>query len=325
MLFFVSLLMPLAGCDKATPVAPNGTILTISANPSKIGLNGRSTITIVGRKPDGNPLNPGTEIRVTTDKGTLSDSVVTTDDSGRATVTFRGDGRSGTAKITAMTGGNVMVTTDVQVGESSDTKPTVLVSVSPNNIPVGDTSTSTVTVVARNSDGTPLAGQTVILTTTLGTLANPRPVTRSDGTATTTLTAGRQAGSAEIRAIVGSSDAATATLTIRDAATDMSLQPNPTSVPNSGGTVTLTAFVSNSQGLPLQGAPVNFQADRGTLNQTQDFTDTTGLASVTLTLTQSDVSGNGICNFTVRATTPAGNGALITRTATIRVTGNSGC
>jgi hypothetical protein len=325
LLFFVSLLLPLAGCDKATPVAPNGTILTISANPSKVGLNGRSTITIIGRKPDGNPLNPGTEIRVTTDKGTLSDSVVTTDDGGRATVTFRGDGRSGTAKITAMTGGNVMVTTDIQVGESSDTKPTVLVSVSPNNIPVGDTSTSTVTVVARNSDGSPLGGQTVILTATLGTLANPRPVTRSDGTATTTLTAGRQAGSAEIRAIVGSSDAATATLTIREAATDMGVQANPSSVPSSGGTVTLSAFVSNSQGQPLAGAPVSFQADRGKLDNTQDFTDTQGQASVMLTLSQTDVSGNGICTVTVTASTPSGTGALITRMATIRITGNTGC
>jgi adhesin/invasin len=315
-------LLPALGCDKATPVAPNGTVLTISANPSQIGLNGRSTITIVGRKPDGNPLNPGTEIRLSTNRGTI-DSIVTTDDGGRATATFRGDGRQGEAMITAMTS-NAMVMTTIQVGQSDATRPTVLVSVAPSTVPVEGT--ATVTVIARNADGTPVgAGQTVILTTTLGTITPARPQTRADGTATATLQAGDQAGTATITAIVGSSAAATAMVTIRDAATDMSLQPNPTTIPNTGGTITLTAFVSNSQGQPLQGAPVNFQSGRGTLDQTQDFTDTTGLASVTLTLTPNDVSGNGLCNFTVTASTPSGTGALITRTATIRITGNQGC
>ncbi|HEV2845026.1 MAG TPA: hypothetical protein VG477_09290, partial [Thermoanaerobaculia bacterium] len=80
-------LLPAMGCDKASPVAPSGSILTISANPSQVGLNGRSTITVVGRKPDGNPLNPGTEIRLSSERGTI-DSIVTTDDQGRATATF---------------------------------------------------------------------------------------------------------------------------------------------------------------------------------------------------------------------------------------------
>ena len=316
-------LLPALGCDKATPVAPNGTALTISANPSQVGLNGSSTITVVGRKPDGNPLNPGTEIRLSTNRGTI-DSVVTTGDGGRATATFRADGRQGDAMITAMTGGNVMVMTTVQVGQSDATRPTVLVSVAPNTVPVQGT--ATITVIARNADGTPVgAGQTVILTTNLGSIRPERPQTRADGTATATLQAGTQAGTATITAIVGSSTAATAMVTIRDAATDMSLQPNPTSISNTGGTITLTAFVSNSQGQPLQGAPVNFQSARGTLDQTQDFTDTTGLASVMLTLTQNDVSGNGVCSFTVTASTPSGTGALITRTATIRITGNQGC
>src|SRR5687768_5394677 len=48
-------LLTIAACDKATPVAPAGTILSVSANPSRIGLNGTSTVTVFGRKPDGNP------------------------------------------------------------------------------------------------------------------------------------------------------------------------------------------------------------------------------------------------------------------------------
>jgi adhesin/invasin len=313
-------LLPSVGCDKATPVAPNGTTLTISANPSKIGLNGRSTITIVGRKPDGNPLNPGTEIRLTTDKGTLSDSIVTTGDGGTATVIFRADGRSGTAKITALTGGGMtMATTDIQVGESADTKPSVLVSVSPNNLAVGETSRATVTVIARNSDGSPLAGQQVILTSTLGSLKPERPTTGADGTATATFTAGNQAGSAEVSAIVGSSDVARTTVTIRDAATDINLQANPSAVPASGGTITLTAFVTNSQGQPLQGAPVTFRSDRGTLETTGvTFTDTSGVATNRLTLAQADLP-TAVNSFNVTASTPSGSGALLSDSVTVNV------
>lgn len=304
-------LLPSVGCDKATPVAPNGTILTISANPSKVALNGRSTITVVGRKPDGNPLNPGTEIRLTVDKGTLADTIVTADSNGRATTTFRADGRTGVAKITAMTGGGMtMATTDLQVGESADTKPTVLVSVAPNNIPVGtgDSSKARVTIIARNSDGTPLAGQRIILTTSLGTITPDRPVTQSDGTAQATLTAGTQGGMATITAVAGSSDPVTAMLTIRDVATNISLQSDRSSITRSaGGTITLTAFVSNAQQQPVQGAAVTFTSTVPALQSSLVFTNVSGQAINTLTVEPGDIPA-GVTQITVTASTPTAPG-----------------
>ena len=313
-------LLPVLGCDKATPVAPNGATLTISANPSRVSLNGSSTITIVGRKPDGNPLNPGTEIRLSTDKGTLSDTIVTTGDGGRATTTFRADGRAGAAKITALTGGNVMVTTDIQVGQAAADKPTVLVSVSPSNIPVGTNSRATVTIIARNSDGTPLVGQRVILTTTLGTLNPERPETRSDGTATATLTAGTQGGMAEITAIVGSSDPAEATLTIRDVATNISLQSNRSSITRSaGGVIELTAFVSNAQQQPVQGAAVTFTSTVPELANSLVFTNVSGQALNTLTVEPEDIPA-GVNEITVTASTPTAPGQpSLTSTVTIDI------
>ena len=323
LLVLVSLL-PVSGCDKATPVAPNGAVLTISANPSQISLNGSSKITVIGRKPDGNPLNPGTEVRLSVDKGTITPSIVEVDSSGAGTATFRADGRTGEAKITAQTGGgDAKAETSVQVGQSTDQKPTVLVSVSPNNIPVNGM--ATVTVIARNSDGTPVgAGQTVILTTTLGSLDDPRPKTKADGTATTTLRAGTQSGTATVSAIYGSSDVGKQDVTIRDAAADLNFQVNPASISNAGGTVTLTAFVFNSQGQGVQGQVVNFSATRGKLDSTQVVTDTTGKATATLTLSQADLSG--VCAVSTSASTSAGtSGSSITKTAAITVTGNSGC
>lgn len=299
-------------------MAPGGSILSVSANPSRIGLSGRSQISVFGRKPDGNPFNRGTEIRLSTSLGTI-DSLVIVDDTGNATATLRGDGRQGAATVTATTGdGSVSATTTVQIGESGDSKPTLLVTASPNSIPV--LGTATVTVIARNADGSPVgAGQTVILTSTLGSLNPSRPQTKNDGTALSSLAAGNQAGTATITAILGASDAATTSVTIRDAATGISLQANPASVPRADSTVTLSAFVANAQGQPLQGAPVTFQSDRGTL-QTNGvvFTGTNGVATNTLTLRTADLP-SGVNQFTVTATTPSGSGTLLEDTTFITV------
>jgi hypothetical protein len=206
---------------------------------------------------------------------------------------------------------------DVQVGETTESKPVLIVSASPNNIPVG--STATITIIARNADGSPVAaGQQVILTTTLGTLNPSRPSTRNDGTATSTLSAGTQAGTATVTAILGSSDPQRTDVTIRDAATDISVQANPATVPPAGGEITLTAFVTNSQGQPLQGAPVTFESQRGSLTTTGVvFTNTSGVATNTLTLTQQQLQG--VASFTVTASTPSGTGALLDDETTIRV------
>jgi hypothetical protein len=344
------LLLPLVGCDKATPVAPSGTTLAIAANPSTVSLNGTSTVTVIGRRPNGSPLIPGTEIQFSTNLGSIEPAIATTDSNGQVTAIFRADNRAGAATITASTGtssspgpgptpnpsptpttgtsvlteeatGGVSVTTTIQVGESAGTKPTLVLSASPNSIPVQES--ARITVIARNADGSPVAaGRTIILTTTLGTLSPDRPTTKSDGTATSTLSSGSQSGTATITAILGSSEAATTTVTIRDAATAISLQANPASISSAGGAITLTAFVTNSQGQALQGAPVIFETDRGTLDDSQGttvFTTTSGTATKTLNLKASDLP-SGVQSFQVRAKTPNGSGQLIIATAIITVT-----
>lgn len=316
-LFALPLLLPLAGCDKATPVAPNGTVLTISANPSRIGLNGTSVITVVGRKPDGNPLNPGTEIRFSTDRGTIDQPVVQIQN-GTATAVLRGDGRTGAAMVTAATGGgDTSAQTQVQIGETDDTRPTVTLNANPNDVPVGGT--STITIIARNADGSAVpAGLEVILTSTLGTLNPARPTTRADGTATATLRAGSVSGTATVTALVGSSQAATTTITIRDAATDISLTSSPGVVSPQGGTLTLSALVVNAQGLGLAGAPVTFEAEVGELSATLVSTGSNGLATATLELEDTDLDTAG-SSVTVTVRTPAGNGQFISRSIDVPV------
>ncbi len=332
--FSVVTIITVVGCSKGTPVAPGGSILAISANPTQISLNGSSTITVVGRKPDGQPLNPGTEIRLTATNGSVP-AIVLMDRSGTATATYKSNGIPGTATITAATGsgsgsggtttsdgtgstsGSLSASVTIQVGIPSGSKPTVILSVSPNNAPVNGT--ATVTVIARNADGSPVAaGTSVILTTTLGTLSPKTPTTNANGIATATLQTGTQPGSATISALVGSSDVATTTLTIRDSAANISLQASSQTIPASGGTITFSAFVTNSQGQALQGASVTFQSEVGTFATTGVvFTDTTGVATNVLTVTQAQLGSRP--SFIVTAQTPNGTGTQLMSTTTISV------
>ena len=306
-------------CDPAaTLVAPQGTTLAISRSSSQVGLSGTAEITVTGRRPDGRPLER-VEIFFTTTLGSI-DSPVVTDGQGVARATFTADGRAGTATIKASTGGGTeaaSVETDVRVGQAPESKPTLLVNVNPSNVPVNGT--ARVTVIARQSDNSPVgAGLTVILTSSLGTLNPARPVTQGDGTATSTLGAGIQAGTATITAILGTSDAATATVTIRDAATAISIQASPASIPRAPTDVELTAFVVNAQGLPIQGAPVTFEAAAGLLLRTGVVsTDSTGVAANTLEVRQQDVASRNTIRVTAR--TPDGSGNLLTDFVDIQV------
>lgn len=304
-------------CSSGNPIAPSGTVLTITVSPSRIGLDGTATVTVTGRRPDGNPLPDGTEIRFSTSLGVI-DSLVETDNAGVARATLRADGRPGTATVTASTGGETEATIDVAIGEPAETQPLVAVTVNPDNIPVGEDSTATVTVVVRNADGTQgAAGLPVILTATLGSLDPSSTVTDGTGTATSTLSAGLQSGTAEIAAFVGSADRVTTSLNIRDAAADISLQPNPTSIPRTDFEIRLVAFVSNTQGLPFQGQSVTFLTEVGSFVNNVAFTDNSGQAQVTLSVTQAQLGELDF--FRVRARTPTGNGQFIEADAVINI------
>ena len=177
-------------CDAATPTAPTGTILTISANPSQIGINGNSQITVIGRRPDGNPLNPGTEIFFSTSIGSVAPTVVAVDDDGVARATLRGDGRVGTANVTASTStsgggggggeegeggggpstGIGSATVSVTVGRNAGS---VSLQSSPSSVTeTGETQTLRLLAVVRDSNGQPLADTPVNFQTELGTLAS---------------------------------------------------------------------------------------------------------------------------------------------------------
>lgn len=103
-------------CDSVDPVAPEGSVLTISVSPTFIELNGEATVTVVAREPDGQPVNKGSEVFFSTTLGTI-DQVVPTDENGVAEAILRGDGRAGEATVTATSGAaSAAVSDPVQIG-----------------------------------------------------------------------------------------------------------------------------------------------------------------------------------------------------------------
>jgi PKD repeat protein len=182
-----------SACDSAIPTAPSGTVLTISANPSQISLTGTSQIIVIGRRPDGNPLNEGTEIFFTTDLGAMNPAFSTVDEDGVARATLRGDGRVGTAMVqarvgTATTGegatGSATVT--VQIGRNAGS---LSVQATPSSIPETGGSVNLLALV-RDDQGQPLASVAVNFMTDVGTLESGGAFvqTNSRGEARDTLT-----------------------------------------------------------------------------------------------------------------------------------------
>jgi hypothetical protein len=332
--FLLLALLALA-CDKApNPIAPGGTILTITANPTKISLFGESRLTISGFRPDGSRLNPGVLVRLSTSQGLLSTTIVEIGADGFAQATFKDDGRVGAATITAR------LTTDVGGGsggsagsagggggttvEASTTvqvdarKPKLLIAANPTSLRINES--STITVTARDENDLPLgAGEQILLTSNLGDLyldfpiPNPRgpeissALTGADGRAVFYFLAGTRSGSGSVGAVLRNSDQVSIAIDIRDAAASFTFTATPTTIPRNGGDVNMTVTVVNSDGIALSGTLVRFNSQLGG-NFTPGNSVTTGSTGQAVTrLTLSSTDTQQVPNFVVSATVRINN------------------
>jgi hypothetical protein len=179
----VFLVLAAPGCDEASPVAPPGTTLSVTATPSQIGANGTSTIRVTALKSNGTPVNPGTEVRLATTLGTI-DEIVETDSSGVAEGTLRGNGRIGMATVTARTGSAEPATVDVEIGEFANN---ITLQATPSQ--VGPGGTVSLLALVRDDEGRPLQGAGVNFQTELGTLDSRGAIrnTHANGQASDTL------------------------------------------------------------------------------------------------------------------------------------------
>lgn len=299
----------IAGCDSLeNPVAPEGSTMVMSANPSQIAPDGQSTMTIQGFRPDGTRLSPQTQVTVVTDLGTMQPfdetvaggvTVVEVGQDGIARARLVADGRIGTATVTASTStGDTSATAAVLIGEDPNSRPVVVMSANPSTIPVG--STSLVSLLGRNSDGSAVgAGQRIRLTADLGDLqCDGAPgggctevFTDANGDAEATFVAGTRGGTGRVSAILGSSDEVTVDINIRDAVASVFLSADVQSVQRvEGGTdVNLLALLQNFQGEPVSGSSVLFESERGSLSDNRVVSNAQGESTTVLTVTADSV------------------------------------
>ena len=173
------------------------------------------------------------------------------------------------------------------------TSSTISISAASRILPLNGTTEITATLL--ESGGTTVQnGTTVRVSTTLGTV-NPVEVETRNGIAMTTFSAGSASGIAEVRAISGAATGGTTNtnlvqITIGAAAiSTVTIRANPGNVGPAGGTVTLIASVVTDTGRGVEGVPVRFNTDGGSLSASTVTSDSAGEARVTLTTNRSTV------------------------------------
>jgi adhesin/invasin len=149
-------------------------------------------------------------------------------------------------------------------------------------VPLNGTAEITAQVFA--SGGIPVHNGTVVnFTTTIGTI-DPAEARTHDGIATVRLNPGTTSGKATVRAFSGGINSGDLALTIGAAAVSkVTLGASSSTVPSSGGSVTLFAIVVDADGNPVAGVPVTFTTTAGQLNPGTATTDSSGRATTTLT------------------------------------------
>lgn len=209
----VTILSFALACDKVPLLAPTGSVISLFATSNTVPLNSDieivanviengvtsggtttpgtpgTTTTTTTSAGAGTPVQNGTLVSFTTTIGRIEPSEARTNN-GTVRVRFMSGGQSGTATITAFSGGASGKLENLKVGSAGAER--VLISASPQTLgPSGGT--SIITARVEDISGSGLAGIPVTFSTDAGSLSSSSVTTDSAGNASTTLTTSRQA------------------------------------------------------------------------------------------------------------------------------------
>lgn len=203
-----------AACDKAPLLAPSGSVINLIASANTVPLNGEieivatviengttattpaagngtgtpTTTTTTTTPGAGTPVQNGTLVSFTATLGRIEPSEARTNN-GQVRVRFISNGQSGTATITAFSGGASNKLDTIKVGSAAAER--VLVSASPQTLgPAGGT--ATISARVEDVSGSAVAGVPVTFSTDVGSLSSSSAATDETGVARTTLTTSRQ-------------------------------------------------------------------------------------------------------------------------------------
>jgi PKD repeat protein len=180
-------------------LAPSGTVITLIPSSTVMSVNGSVEITgtvieqgttssgtgtqQTSTPGAGTPVHNGTVVTFTSTIGSVDPKEARTHN-GAVTVRLVGDGRSGTAKVTAFSGG-ASGTTEISVGTAAVDH--IVLTASPQTLP---SSGGTAQLAARVEDasGNPLASVPVNFSADAGTISASPVVTDDQGTARSSIT-----------------------------------------------------------------------------------------------------------------------------------------
>ena len=196
---------------------------------------------------------------------------------------------------------------------TSPTGSTIALSIDRSILPLNGQ--ATVRAVVTESSGTAVHNGTIVtFQPSIGT-TNPVEAPTVNGIATTTFLAGSLSGTGFIHAFsgparTGSGNASSGGVEVRigaAAAGSISVSATPSSVSQSGGTVTITATVFDAASNPLPGVNVTFSSTTGTLSATSAITDANGVGRTQLvttsTATVTATAGTATRDIVVTAST----------------------
>ncbi len=200
-----------SACDKVPLLAPAGTVITIFPANTTVPLNGEveivatviengtvstttpgtgtGTTATTTNKGAGTPVQNGTLVSFTTTLGRIEPREARTNN-GEVRVRFIADNGSGSAKITAYSGGAVASIENLLVGSAAADH--LIVSISPQTVPASG-GTAAVQARVESTAGTGIAGIPVTFSTTNGTLTPTTATTDTNGIATTSINTSREA------------------------------------------------------------------------------------------------------------------------------------
>ena len=298
------------------PGAVSAALSSIAAAPASIiaGVE-TSTVTVIARDANANPIPGVTVLLAATGPDNTVTQPAVTNASGVATGTI-GSATAGTKTLSATIDGTAITSTaTVQVTAGAISAAQSTVAVAPANI-VAAAGASTITVTARDANGNAIAGATVVLSATGAgnTLTQPVAVTDASGVATGTLgstLAGTKIVSATIGAISVTQTAGVTVTPGAVSALQSSIAAGPASViAGVASTITVTARDASSNPVPNVTVVLAVTGTGNTLSQPTAVTDANGIATGTIASTVAQAK-------TVSATIA---GVAITPTAALTVT-----
>jgi len=290
-----------ASCSKVPLLAPTGTTMRLIPESASVSLNSQVTIVavliesgtalsgsgsggIVTSTGGGTPVHNGTHVTFTTTLGTIQppDAVTT---NGQTQATLITGGQSGTAHITAYSGG-ASATVDLPVGTAA--VKTVTLTATPQSLGVNGGAANIVANVT-DANGTVLGGVPVAFSTDHGTLTPATVQTDGNGNATTVLST---TATAKVTATAGTVTSNTTTVNVNSRGlSGFTASPSSTTA---GTPVTFT--VTPTTGVNLSNVHLDFgdgsAIDLGAISAASTASHVYGASGTyTATATPFDVTG----------------------------------